>query len=61
MSSGIIGMQCLSRYGVTSEAEGLSQLNFHIGFYMPLSDLRVPQVRPRDCLNSISALGFTRL
>ena len=47
--------------GTISEAEGLSQLNFRIGFYTPLSDLRVPEVRPRDCLNSIFALCFTRL
>jgi len=40
---------------------GLPQLNFRIGLYTPLSNLRVPEVRPRDCLNSISALGFTHL
>ena len=47
--------------GTRSEAEGVSQLNFRIGFYTPLSGLRVPEVRPRDCLNSISALCSTRL
>ena len=46
--------------GTRSEAERLSQLNFRIAFYAPLGDLRGPQVRPRDCLNSISTMRFTR-
>ena len=47
--------------GAMGEAEFLSQLNVCIVFYTHLSDARVPQVMPRDCLNSMFVLCFTRI